>query len=128
MHRQYIVFVCAKDIFSNTFCFYRVSKGESWHAGAVGCNGGMDICYLQSKYPQACISGATENWAEAAIAGKYLDVSYCPDTEKDIFVLLTGKYDYILLADKDKQYEDFEVYVNKLMQYLSETGSIHISE
>ena len=77
---------------------------------------------------QACISGATENWAEAAIAGKYLDISYCPDTEKDIFVLLTGKYDYILLADKDKQYENFEVYVNKLMQYLSETGSIHISE
>lgn len=94
----------------------------------AGCNGGMDICYLQNKYPKACISGATENWAEAAIAGKYLDVSYCPDTEKDIFVLLTGKYDYILLADKDKQYEDFEGYVNKLMQYLSETGSIHISE
>lgn len=94
----------------------------------AGCNGGMDICYLQNKYPQAHISGATEKWAEAAIAGKYLDVSYCPDTEKDIFVLLTGQYDYILLADKDKQYEDFEVYVNKLMQYLSETGSIHISE
>ena len=42
--------------------------------------------------------------------------------------MLRGKYDYILLADKDKQYENFEVYVNKLMQYLSGTGSIHISE
>lgn len=94
----------------------------------AGCNGGMDICYLQSKYPQACISGATENWAEAAIAGKYLDVSYCPDTEKDVFILLTGQYDYILLADKNKQYEDFDGYVNKLMPYLSEAGSIHISE
>ena len=94
----------------------------------AGCNGGMDICYLQSKYPQAHISGATENWAEAAIAGKYLDVSYCPDMEKDVFILLIGKYDYILLADKEKQYEDFEGYVDKLMPYLSETGSIHISE
>lgn len=105
-----------------------LSDNQAKRIFVAGCNGGMDICYLQSKYPQACISGATENWAEAAIAGKYLDVSYCPDTEKDIFVLLTGKYDYILLADKDKQYENFEVYVNKLMQYLSETGSIHISE
>ena len=94
----------------------------------VGCNGGMDICFLQYKYPNACVSGATENWAEAAIAGKYLDVSYCPDTEKDIFVLLTGKYDYILLADRDKQYKDFDGYVEKLMPYLNEDGSIHISE
>lgn len=94
----------------------------------AGCNGGMDICFLQYKYPNACVSGATENWAEAAIAGKYLDVSYCPDTEKDIFVLLTGKYDYILLADKDKQYNDFDGYVEKLVPYLSEEGSIHISE
>lgn len=94
----------------------------------AGCNGGMDICFLQYKYPNAFISGATENWAEAAIAGKYLDVSYCPDTEKDIFVLLTGKYDYILLADKGKQYKDFEGYVEKLVPYLSEEGSIHISE
>lgn len=94
----------------------------------AGCNGGMDICFLQYKYPNACVSGATENWAEAAIAGKYLDVSYCPDTEKDIFVLLTGKYDYILLADKGKQYKDFEGYVEKLMTYLQEDGSIHISE
>ena len=81
----------------------------------AGCNGGMDICYLQSKYPQAHVFGATENWAEAALAGKYLDVSYCPDTEKDIFVLLNGKYDYILLADRDKQYKDFDGYVDKLI-------------
>ena len=103
-------------------------KEQSSRIFVAGCNGGMDICYLQSKYPQAHISGATENWAEAAIAGKYLDISYCPDTEHDIFILLTGKYDYILLADKEKQYEDFDGYLDKLMPYLSEAGSIHISE
>lgn len=94
----------------------------------VGCDMGMDICYLQNKYPYAEISGAEENWAEAALAGKYLDVSYCPDLEKDIFVLLTGKYDYILLADKDRQYEDFDGYVDKLREYLTVDGSINISE
>lgn len=105
-----------------------LSQEQKSRIFVAGCNGGMDICYLQSKYPQAHISGATENWAEAALAGKYLDVSYCPDTEHDIFILLTGKYDYILLADKEKRYEDFDGYVDKLMPYLSEAGSVHISE
>lgn len=94
----------------------------------AGCDMGMDICYLQNKYPKAEISGAEENWAEAALAGKYLDVSYCPNLEKDIFVLLTGKYDYILLADKDRQYENFDGYIEKLMEYLTAEGSINISE
>lgn len=94
----------------------------------VDCNMGMDICYLKRKYPRAEISGATENWVEAALAGKYLDVSYCPDIEKSVFILLTGKYDYILLADKDRQYEDFDGYVAKLMEYLTPEGSINISE
>ena len=94
----------------------------------VGCNAGMDICFLKYKYPNAQISGVADNWAEAALAGKYLDVSYCPDLERDIFVLLTGKYDYILLADKDRQYEDFDGYIDKLKEYLAPDGSINISE
>lgn len=94
----------------------------------VGCNAGMDICFLKYKYPNAQISGAEENWVEAALAGKYLDVSYCPDLERDIFLLLTGKYDYILLADKDRQYEDFDGYIDKLKEYLAPDGSINISE
>ena len=94
----------------------------------AGCNMGMDICYLRNKYPYAQISGATENWAEAALAGKYLDVSYCPNLEQDIFTLLTGKYDYILLAEKDRQYLDFDKYISKLMNYLTPDGSINISE
>ena len=71
---------------------------------------------------------AEETWAEAALAGKYLDVSYCPNLEKDIFILLTGKYDYILLAEKDRQYEDFDGYIAKLMEYLAPEGSINITE
>lgn len=105
-----------------------VPKDTEMRIFVAGCDMGMDICYLQNKYPKAEISGAEENWAEAALAGKYLDVSYCPNLEKDIFVLLTGKYDYILLADKDRQYEDFDGYVNKLMAYLTAEGSINISE
>lgn len=105
-----------------------VPRDTSMRIFAVGCNSGMDICFLKYKYPNAEISGATENWAEAAIAGKYLDVSYCPNLEKDIFLLLTGKYDYILLADKDRQYEDFDGYIVKLMEYLKPDGSINISE
>lgn len=104
-----------------------LSKVSEVRIFVAGCSS-MDVCYLQNKYPNAHISGAMENWAEAAIAGKYLDVSYCPDIEKDIFVLLTGGYDYILLADKEKQYEDFEGYAEKLLPYLSAGGSVHISE
>ena len=89
---------------------------------------GMGISYLKYKYFNAQISGATENWAEAALAGKYLDVSYCPNIEKNVFVLLTGKYDYILLADKDRQYWDFDGYIAKLVEYLTPEGSINISE
>lgn len=94
----------------------------------AGCNMGTDICYLQNKYPRAKISGATDNWVEAALAGKYLDVSYCPNLEKDIFILLTGKYDYILLAEKERQYENFDSYITKLMEYLAPEGSINITE
>lgn len=105
-----------------------VSRDTSMRIFVVGCNSGMDICFLKYKYPNAQISGATDNWAEAALAGKYLDVSYCPDFEKDIFVLLIGKYDYILLADKDRRYKDFDGYIDKLMEYLAPDGSINISE
>lgn len=105
-----------------------IPKEEAARIFVVGCNMGMDICYLQNKYPYAQISGATENWMEAALAGKYLDVSYCPNLEQDIFTLLTGKYDYILLAEKDRQYEDFDSYVAKLMEYLAPEGSINITE
>lgn len=105
-----------------------ISRDESVRIFVVGCNMGMDVCYLQNKYPNAKISGATENWAEAALAGKYLDVSYCPNLEKDIFTLLMGKYDYILLAEKDRQYEDFDGYIAKLMKYLAPEGSINITE
>lgn len=105
-----------------------IPKEEAAKIFVVGCNMGMDICYLQNKYPYAQISGATENWMEAALAGKYLDVSYCPNLEKDIFILLTGKYDYILLAEKDRQYLDFDKYISKLMNYLTPDGSINISE
>ena len=105
-----------------------LSKDEDARIFVVGCNMGMDVCYLQNKYPNAKISGATENWAEAALAGKYLDVSYCPNLEKDIFTLLTGKYDYILLAEKDRQYEEFDGYIAKLMEYLAPEGSINITE
>lgn len=105
-----------------------IPKEETARIFVVGCNMGMDICYLQNKYPCAQISGATENWAEAALAGKYLDVSYCPNLEQDIFTLLIGKYDYILLAEKDRQYEDFDGYIAKLMEYLAPEGSINITE
>lgn len=94
----------------------------------AGCGMVMDFCYLSSKYPRAILSGATENWVEAALAGKNWDVCYCPDTEKDIFLLLTGKYDYILLADAGKQYQDFDGYIAALMPYLAEDGCINISE
>ena len=94
----------------------------------AGCDMGMDLCYLRSKYPHAILSGATENWAEAALAGKNWDVCYCPNTETDIFLLLTGKYDYILLADAGKEYQDFDGYIAALMPYLAEDGCINISE
>ena len=94
----------------------------------AGCGMGYDLCYLKSKYPNAILSGATENWAEAALAGKNWDVCYCPDTERDIFTLLTGKYDYILLADAYKSYQDFDGYIARLMPYLTENGCINISE
>lgn len=105
-----------------------VPRDTTMRIFVIDCNMGMSISYLKYKYFNAQISGATENWAEAALAGKYLDVSYCPNMEKNVFVLLTGKYDYILLADKDRQYDDFDGYIAKLVEYLTPEGSIHISE
>lgn len=115
-------------VFHNVIFDVDVPEDTEMRIFVAGCNMGMDICYLQNKYPKAEISGAEENWAEAALAGKYLDVSYCPNLEKDIFVLLTGKYDYILLSNDDRQYEDFDGYVDKLMKFLTPEGSINISE
>ena len=65
---------------------------------------------------------------EVSLEGKYIDVRYCLNLEQDVFKLLTGKYDYILLAEKDRQYEDFDSYVAKLMEYLAPEGSINITE
>lgn len=94
----------------------------------IGCNIYYDMPILCSCYPKAKIMGISERWAEAAITGRLFDVVYCPDTERDIFVLLSGYYDYILLADEHKQYRDFDGYIEKLMLYLSPGGSIHINE
>ena len=46
--------------------------------------------------------------------------------ERNVFVLLTGKYDYILLAEEDKEYKDFDGYIGRLVKYLTSEGSIHI--
>lgn len=91
----------------------------------VGCDMYYDMAFLSSRYPHARIMGISERWAEAAITGRIFDVAYCPDTEQDIFVLLSGYYDYILLADDCKQYRDFDGYIEKLMPYLAPGGSIH---
>lgn len=94
----------------------------------VGCDAYYDMALLCRSYPHAKIMGISEQWAEAAITGRLFDVAYCPDTEQDIFVLLSGYYDYILLADRYKQYRDFDGYIEKLMPYLAPGGSIHINE
>lgn len=94
----------------------------------VGCDTYYDMAILCSSYPHARIIGISEHWTEAAIVGRLFDVVYCPDTERDIFVLLSGYYDYILLADGDRQYGDFDGYIEKLMPYLAPGGSIHINK
>lgn len=94
----------------------------------IGCDAYYIMPFLCSNYPQARIMGVTEHWAEAAVTGRLFDVAYCPDTEQDIFVLLSGYYDYILLADWRKQYRDFDGYIERLMPYLAPGGSIHISK
>lgn len=94
----------------------------------IGCDAYYDMALLCSRYPHARIMGISEYWAEAAITGRLFDVAYCPDTEQDIFVLLSGYYDYIMLADRYKQYHDFDGYIEKLKLYLAPGGSIHISE
>lgn len=94
----------------------------------VGCDVYYDMAFLCSSYPHARIMGVSEQWAEAAITGRMFDVVYCPDTERDIFVLLSGYYDYILLADGDRQYGDFDGYIEKLTPYLAPGGSIHINK
>lgn len=91
----------------------------------VGCDTYYVMPLLCSHYPKARIMGISEQWAEAAITGRLFDVAYCPDTEQDIFALLSGYYDYILLADWRKQYRDFDGYIERLTSYLAPGGSIH---
>ena len=92
----------------------------------IGCNAGVDLFYLRWNYPKADICGVTENSREAAIAGKNFDVCHCCDLEDNIEEALWGKYDYILLAEEDKEYQDFDGYIGRLVKYLTPEGSIHI--
>lgn len=93
----------------------------------IGCDTYFDMAILSRNYPHARIMGISEQWAEAAVAGRVFDVAYCPDTERDVFALLSGYYDYILLADECKQYRDFDGYIERLTPYLAPGGSIHIN-
>ena len=94
----------------------------------IGCDMYYSLAVLCSAYPKARIMGVSEHWAEAAVSGRVFDVAYCPDAEQDVFVLMSGYYDYILLADRYKQYKDFDGYVDKLSKYLAPGGSIHIND
>lgn len=94
----------------------------------VGCHAGMDLFYLQSKFPHARLIGIAENIREAALAGRSFEVYHCRDVEQDIFQCLWGEYDYILLCEKPSYYRDFDGYIRKLMAYLSPSGSIHVSD
>lgn len=93
----------------------------------IGCNAGMDLFFLKAKYPDAVISGITENQNEALLARNNFRVDYCINTETEVFSFLSEQYDYILLADEQKKYKDFEGYIDALMPYLAPQGSIHIS-
>lgn len=86
------------------------------------------MAVLCSTFPRARIMGVSENWAEAAVSGRVFNVAYCPDTEQDVFVLMSGYYDYILLMDEHKQYKDFDGYIDKLSPYLAPGGSIHMND
>ena len=101
-------------------------KDAIFRVVVIGCNAGVDLFYLRWNYPMANICGVTENSREAAIAGKNFDVCHCCDLEADIEYALWGKYDYILLAEDDKSYQDFDGYINRLTGYLAPEGSIHI--
>lgn len=94
----------------------------------VGCHAGMDLFYLQGKFPRARLTGIAENIREAALAGRSFEVYHCRDVEQDIFQCLWGEYDYILLCEKQSYYRDFDGYIEKLLPYLSPRGSIHVSD
>lgn len=94
----------------------------------IGCDMYYDMAVLCSTFPRARIMGVSENWAEAAVSGRVFNVAYCPDTEQDVFVLMSGYYDYILLMDEHKQYKDFDGYIDKLSPYLAPGGSIHMND
>ena len=94
----------------------------------VGCHAGMDLFYLQGKFPHARLTGIAENIREAALAGRSFEVYHCQDVERDIFQCLWGTYDYILLCEKQSHYSDFDSYVERLLPYLSPGGSIHVSD
>lgn len=93
----------------------------------VGCNAGMDLCYLHNMYPNAIIHGIATNAMEARLAGQFFSVAYCDDIENDIFDVLQEKYDYILLTGDESCYTNLEHYANRLLCYLNSEGSIHIS-
>ena len=94
----------------------------------VGCHAGMDLFYLQGKFPRARLTGIAENIREAALAGRSFEVYHCRDVEQDIFQCLWGEYDYVLLCEKQSYYRDFDGYIEKLLPYLSPGGSIHVSD
>ena len=90
----------------------------------IGCECGMGLLYIESLYPKADISGIETNPMQARIASFTSNVKVCADIEKDIFSLLEGFYDFIIIGDIMGQFTDPEKFEAHIEYYLAPEGKV----
>lgn len=90
----------------------------------IGCGCGADLLTLKRMYPKATIFGIDSDEQAVRIASCLADVQVCRDIENDVFSLLNGQFDAIVLGDIVEHVKNPKLFLTKVSSFLSEKGMI----
>jgi GT2 family glycosyltransferase len=92
----------------------------------IGCGCGADLLTLKKVYPEAAISGIDSDEQAVRIAACLAEVQVCKDIENDVFSLLNGQFDAIVLGDIVEHVKKPKLFLTKISNFLSDNGMIFI--
>ena len=91
----------------------------------IGCGCGTGLYWLKEKFPTANISGIAYTEAEARIAGWGFKTEFCSNIAEKVFDLLQEDYDLIIVSDLERQVQNIEGFLERLLHFVRIGGAVY---
>lgn len=91
----------------------------------IGCGCGATLFLIKERLSAAKITGIAYDRQEAMIAGWSFEASFCGNIEAEIFSLLSGQYDWIIISQLQEKVKNINEFLKALFQYVSPGGAMY---